>query len=368
MSKKILLLTASYGTGHISATKSIDKALKQMSTSCETKIIDFLNVKGEEKKKLTLFQRLYNYSMKHPRLWDGFFYFTNNRFSTNILKKFILRGSYEAAKEIISNFSPDVIVSSHPYWNFIIERYKEEVRNIHYICVVTDSYMIHDSWKYGPVDTYCVIDTDTKEVLEKDGLKNIMVTGFPVNPDLEVSVDRSKVLSEVGLEPKVNTIAITVGLGALSRFMEIIEYLSTKEGNFQLLLIVGKFEEIANRIKNLSFKVKKAVIGWTPKMIDYIRVADIMICKGGGAITSETLAAGNVIFIPVFVPGQERGNVYVVQKYKYGFYETDINKIKILLDKIISREIDLSLYKENIKKYFNKGSAVKIAKFVLENF
>lgn len=219
-----------------------------------------------------------------------------------------------------------------------------------------------------PVDTYCVIDTDTKEVLEKDGLKNIMVTGFPVNPDLEVSVDRSKVLSEVGLEPKVNTIAITVGLGALSRFMEIIEYLSTKEGNFQLLLIVGKFEEIANRIKNLSFKVKKAVIGWTPKMIDYIRVADIMICKGGGAITSETLAAGNVIFIPVFVPGQERGNVYVVQKYKYGFYETDINKIKILLDKIISREIDLSLYKENIKKYFNKGSAVKIAKFVLENF
>ncbi len=365
MNKKILLLTASYGTGHITATKYVEKALKQISPSLDTRIVDFLHLKGEQK-KLTLFQKMYNYSMERPVLWDKFFDFTNNRFSTNLLKHFILRGYYSIAKKIILEFKPDIIVAAHPYWNYIVEKFKKEINNIPYICIVTDSYMIHDTWKYGSIDIYCVIDNDSKDVLEKSGLKNVYVTGFPVNPDIENQIDRNKILKELNLNPSLTTILITIGLGALERFIEIIDYLKTKKGEFQLILISGKYDNINSMLKEKKYVVPTAIIGWTNKMADYIRSADLVICKAGGAIVSESLAAKKPIFIPVFVPGQEKGNVYIIQKYQFGFYEIGKEKIFNILDRIISKEINLNFYKENIEKYTNKNAAINIAKLILQ--
>jgi processive 1,2-diacylglycerol beta-glucosyltransferase len=365
MTKKILLLTASYGTGHITATKSISKSLKQLEPQCETKIVDFLHLKGEQN-KLTVFQKLYNFSMEKPRLWDMFFSFTNNRISTNVLKYFLMKQYYKLAKQIIVDFDPEIVVSSHPYWNFIMEKYKQEIKNVPYICVVTDSYMIHDSWKYGDVDCYCVIDTDSKEVLEKSGIKNVKVTGFPVDPEIETPINKEKVLLELNLNPNVMTILIAIGLGALARFVKIIDYLKTKKGDYQLILTTGRYEHINRMLKEKHYVVPTSIIGWTDRMADYIRVADLVICKGGGAIVSESLSAKKPVFVPVFVPGQERGNVYIIQKYKYGFYETKTEKIFDILDKIISKEINLKEYQDNIVQNLNTHAALNIAKIVIE--
>lgn len=361
---KILLLTASYGTGHVTATKSIYEVIKNEHPDWQVEIVDFLKIKANRpSEKLTFFQRLYNFSMEKPILFDIFFYLTNNRFCVYILEFLMKLINYKYIKKIFDEFQPDIFVSTHPYWTFLVKKYKKE-KNVPYICIITDSYMIHTSWIDKSVDYYCVIDEDTKHVLINNGIKNIFVTGFPVHPKLFEKIDKDKILSEIKLMRNKLTILITIGLGAIERFLEIVDYLKAKEGNFQIIIVTGKYKQIYDYLMNLKFMPSTKIIGWTDRMYDFIRISDLVICKGGGAIVSESLSAGVPVFIPLFVPGQERGNVYIVKKYQMGFQETDIKKIINILEQIIEGNIDLKVYKDNILRYINYNPAAKVVKII----
>lgn len=358
---KILLLTASYGTGHITATKSIYEVIKQHEPNWEVKIIDFLYLKENvEYNKLTFFQKLYNFSMERPHVFDTFFFLTNNKLCTTLLKYMILLSSYKKVKQLFDTYLPDILISAHPYWNFVVKKYKKEVKNIPYICIVTDSVMIHRAWIDKSVDYYCVIDEDTKHVLINNGIHNIFVTGFPVSSKLFEKFDKKKILAELGLKEDKLTILVTVGLGAVERFLQIIDFLRVKKNDFQLIIVTGKYQWIYNLLKQKKFYPQTVLIGWTDRMFDFIRVSDLVICKGGGAIVSETLSGKTPVFVPVFVPAQERGNVYIIKKYKLGFYEEDINQVFYFLENIVEKKIDLAQYKENIVKFIHENPAKRI--------
>lgn len=364
--KKVLILTASYGTGHITAAKSINEAIKHTHPDWEVKIIDYLTMKKSlPQGELTFFQKLYNFSMEKPHLFDTFFFVTNNKFCVKCLEIITNTASYKNVRELLDEYQPNVIISTHPYWNFVIKKYKKECKNsVPYVCVITDSYMIHKSWIDKSVDYYCVIDEETKHVLINEGINRIFVTGFPVSPKLFEPVDKEKILTELGLDKNKLTILVTIGLGAVERFVNIIDYLRLKTAKFQMVIITGKYKTVYDMLMTKKFIPKTKIIGWTDRMFDFIRVSDLVICKGGGAIVSESLSGGVPVFIPVFVPAQERGNVYIVKKHSMGFQEENIDKIYSLLEKIISGEISLEIYKQNILTYRHENPAEKIVNII----
>jgi processive 1,2-diacylglycerol beta-glucosyltransferase len=57
------------------------------------------------------------------------------------------------------------------------------------------------------------------------------------------------------------------------------------------------------------------IIGWTQEMPHLLRSHDVIICKAGGAILHEVLAARTPAVIDYVVPGQEEGNAaYLVSR------------------------------------------------------
>jgi processive 1,2-diacylglycerol beta-glucosyltransferase len=50
------------------------------------------------------------------------------------------------------------------------------------------------------------------------------------------------------------------------------------------------------------------IIGWTTRIPELLRTHDVVICKAGGAILHEVLAARIPAVIDYVVPGQEEGN------------------------------------------------------------
>lgn len=362
----VLILTASYGTGHITAAKSIQQAFNLYFPHINTKIIDFLLInKNQGKEQLTFFQKLYNFSMEKPIMFDVFFSLTDNKFCKFILKSILLT-KYELVEKIFNEYQPNVFLSTHPYWNFLAIKYKKRVKNIPYTCVITDSYMVHTTWIDKKVDYYFVIDEDTKHVLINRGIKNIYVTGFPVNPKIFEKSQKEKTLLDLGLDTDKKTILITIGLGAIDRFLEIINYLKDKKGNFQLIIITGRYKNVYDKLIKTEFVPKTIIIGWTDKMHEFLKASDLVISKAGGAIVSETLSCGVPIFIPLFVPAQEKGNVYIIKKYNMGFYEEDIKKVYEILDNIIFDKINLDIYKQNIKKFVKFNPALRIAELTIK--
>jgi processive 1,2-diacylglycerol beta-glucosyltransferase len=196
--------------------------------------------------------------------------------------------------------------------------------------------------------------------------EKIYVTGFPVNSKLFEKVDRQKILVELGLKPDKFTILVVIDLTKIGRFIEIVKFLGNKTGDFQIIIITGKYQNLYELFSKMKFIVPAKIIGWTDLMHDFIRISDLVICKAGGSHCFGGVICKKTIFIPVFAPGQEKGNAYVIKKYGMGFYETDINKIYTLLNKIIYGEINLKDYEKNIERWVKFDPAYKISQLVNE--
>jgi processive 1,2-diacylglycerol beta-glucosyltransferase len=58
------------------------------------------------------------------------------------------------------------------------------------------------------------------------------------------------------------------------------------------------------------------IIGWTQQIPDFLRSHDVVICKAGGAILHEVMAARIPAVIDYVVPGQEEGNAdYLLSRH-----------------------------------------------------
>lgn len=368
MKKKIFLLTASYGTGHTTANKYIQKALLDLyNEKIDTITMDFLKMKGYDFTG-NLFQKLYNKSMENPKLWEFAFNISNNKIS-QIYFKYMIPLFYSSVYKTFERETPNVFVATYPYWIFLVGNYKKKYnKNIPLITVVTDSTAIHSTWIDDATDYYIVIDGETKDVLLNFGVESnkIFVMGFPVNPELGKKINKVDIISNLGFDYKLPIILIVIGLGAINKFIKLINLMNEQLINLpvQALIITGKYENVYRILSLKKYNFKTKIIGWTDRMADFLRISDIVIAKGGGAIVNETLAAGKPMIIPVFVPGQEKGNAYYLKKYGLGFQEQSLEKVvEIVKDLILSPDKLLQL-QNHISKYNKPDAAINIAKFI----
>ncbi len=364
MPKRILLLTASYGTGHNSAVKALAQAILERCPDAVLKTIDVTKLDGESGGPL-LSQKLYNWSMLKPRLWDLAFWSSTNAAFSAALRRYVRILYYRAAEKALDEFRPDAAVAAYPYWGIILETYARRRKRVPALCVVTDSTVIHHSWYGTGADRYCVMDDDTRAIVSAHVKVPVEATGFPVNPLLEAPADRAALLRELGLDPDRRTVLVSVGLGAVDKFRAILEHLREQSGPFQTLVVCGKFTELCDELKTWKFREPCAVLGWTDRMPDWLRACDLVVCKGGGGIVSESLAAGKPVFIPAFVPGQERGNVEFIRKHGLGFYEPELDGALPALDRILSGDVPLPPYAGRIRAAVPHGAARRIAELAL---
>lgn len=367
MKKKVLLLTASYGSGHLTANKSVNDALLSLyPEEIETKTIDFLNVKGYISTG-DLFRRIYNWTMENPLMWDIIFHFTDSPASQNYFR-LIFPLFYGSLYRIFEEEKPDIFVVTHPYWNYIIDVYRRKYnRDIPCVTIVTDSTAVHHTWVGPGVDYYLVNDRETYNELKVLGVdqRKIIEKGFPVSPEFGKEFDRAQFLSGMGLDPELLTVLIVVGLGAFKRFTKVVDLLrSRKELAFQLIITTGKYKSVYRVLQSKEFSVRTKIVGWTDRMPDFIRASDLVIAKGGGAIVMETLSAGRPIFIPVITPGQERGNAQLIMKHDLGFVETSLRKIDAILSDVISNPGKIRDLQKRAAAHRKPGACFDIAKFI----
>jgi UDP-N-acetylglucosamine:LPS N-acetylglucosamine transferase len=133
---------------------------------------------------------------------------------------------------------------------------------------------------------------------------------------------------------------------------------------FQLVVVTGKYKNIYNKLINKPSLVPLKVVGWTDRMADFIKSSDLVISKSGGLTVMETLAAGKPVFIPVFAPGQERGNAELIKRYGFGFVENNFRKIKEILRELISKPELISEIQDRVKTYSKPNASKDIAEFV----
>jgi processive 1,2-diacylglycerol beta-glucosyltransferase len=312
--KKILLLTAGFGDGHNTAAQNIGQALQE-HPDVEVHIVDVYLLTLPRITKIL--QAGYRLAInKLPMIWGWIFNFVNRPGSLEktLFMAFSLR---KALGKTIGNLRPDIIVSTYPLYPFLIRQLREcchQASHVPLITMITDSTAINSAWYRGGSDAFVVVDEETASILKQDHVdpKKLHTLGFPVAP-------RFAILQ--GL-PKTSTAPWKILYLPSSQGTHTLEVLAAlkKLPDVSITVVTGRLEETHVLLEKSGLIDGKQVtlIGWTNQIPELLTSHHLYIGKAGGAIVHEAMAAQCPLLISHVVPGQEEGNIELIERHEIG--------------------------------------------------
>lgn len=306
MQRVILVLTAGFGDGHNTAAASVADALRRLAPAEAVQVSDLVS---EAQPSLAgVLKSLYQVAITHlPSAWR----FLYQKLATSDLdpgKNAWMRPLLSHLRRQIELLQPRLIISTYPLYAGLLASLRLEMEVPRLVTVITDSTSIHPIWLMAPSDLYCVSDVETREVIEKMGVppSKIRVTGFPVSLQF---VEPLPPEAAHGTPPRILYLPSTPA-GHVAQTLESLRPLLQQ--GVKLTLPVGKHRSrlfhVLRRFGDSLPPGAMEVIGWTTRIPELLRTHDVVICKAGGAILHEVMAARTAAVIDYVVPGQEEGN------------------------------------------------------------
>lgn len=311
---RILILTASFGEGHNTAARCISEALRE-HPGAEVRTADvYLETVPRFTKVL---QAGYGLAInKYPAVWSAIFDFLDKpgRLESTLPFAGNLRKSLA---RIIGESAPDVIVSTYPLYAYLIRELRgrgHAPSEAPLFTIVTDSTAINSSWYRAGSECFVVADEETAAVLRRGGVEErlLRVLGFPVAPRLA---------SLRPLEPLVHgarrllyfpSSRVTHTLGVIRELRNL--------PSTEITVVTGRLKALHEAIEasGIADGVRTHLIGWTDKVPELLCSHHLYIGKAGGAIVHEALAARCPVLVSHVVPGQEEGNIELLERHDAG--------------------------------------------------
>ena len=310
--KRVLIVSASAGTGHLRAGAALEKAFIADPRVGEVVHEDAL--KYTNKLFREFYSGLYTKMVKNAPTLLGYFYRTSDEpWKNEAVRLQIDRLNTRALVKFIREFDPHITVCTHFMPAGIISHLiqKEELE-AHLSIVVTDMDC-HALWLSRLFHRYFVAMDETKVYLETLGLpgERITVSGIPIDPVFSLPVDRAALRAKYGLHPDRLTILLSAGALGVSPAEIIVDRLKDQlRQDAQVIVVCGRDEAVRNRIQSNVGRnnPRFCILGYTDRMHELMKISDLFIGKPGGLTTSEALACGLPMAIIQPIPGQEERN------------------------------------------------------------
>lgn len=307
--KKVVLLTTSFGAGHLRAAQAVEHAILKKKPGTQTKLIDSFTTTAPWLTRFTLNTYL-SILARVPLLYKVLYDWGNNSKAAlhfRLLISWIL--AWTTGRQLTA-YQPDVVVCTHASpTGAVCQLKKKGALTVPIIAVVTD-YVIHRLWVYDEVDLYAVAHNVVRDSLISRGVAphKIIVTGIPIEDKFYLPIDKTDVLQQLALREDIPTILIMGGGAGALPMGEIVAALRELSPEIQLLVVTGNNIAMRKQVEKAAGDVPVHILGFVANIHELMCVADLMITKPGGLSATEAIIMGlpMIIFRPI--PGQEEGN------------------------------------------------------------
>ncbi len=359
---RLLIITAAFGEGHNSAAKNL--ALAANEQGANTLVADPCMLSAPQ--STAVIQWGYRLVTTHfPLVWEKIYKGTDNcDFSRPNLP--LMRRPESYLQTLVKEFQPDAIVSTYPIYPYFLKRQFDETgKKLPVFTVVTDSIEINASWLRAPTDYFLVTDQATKEAMSHWGIpeKKIVITGFPVNPAFST-------LTPVPAEDPCNPFRILYFATAKKPFIRRHgRALLDASPDVHLTIVMGKnFRALQSRARELkaSYPGRVHLLGWTKKVPQLLNKHHLVIGKAGGATVHEAIAARCPMLIHHLVPGQEEGNLQLLQQLGAGdLAENPKDLAKAVANILADNASHWRKMKTALERHNCNDGAITASKFIL---
>ncbi|MBI5975257.1 diglucosyl diacylglycerol synthase [Staphylococcus canis] len=314
--KKILIITGSFGNGHIQVTNSIIEQLHNMNLNNLTVIQHDLFLEAHPI-ITTLTKKWYINSFKYfRRMYKAFYYSRPDQLDKCFYKYYGLN----KLVNLLLKEKPDLILLTFPtpVMSVLTEQFN---MNIPIATVMTD-YRMHKNWITPYSERYYLATEDLKNEFMSIGIpeSHLKVTGIPISEKFEMNIDRAEWLRSHGLDPNAQTILMSAGAFGVSKgFESMIQRVVDESPNAQVVMICGRNKSLKRQL-TAAFKDNPNVLilGFTKHMNEWMASSHLMLTKPGGITISEAFIRKVPMIFLNPAPGQELENAHYFEMKGFG--------------------------------------------------
>jgi len=315
MLKKVLLLSASAGAGHVRAAQAIEKAFAQFGTVDDVRHVDVLHYTNK------VFRHLYSKAYidlvnKLPEV-PGWMYDKLDKPWKNERRRLALdKLNTRPLVKLLREYQPDVIICTHFLPAEIVAWLRAKERLISRQAIVVTDFDVHAMWLVHHYEQYFVAIDEARAYMEALGIppEKIAVSGIPIDPVFAEKKDKQEMRVKHGLEVDRTTILLSAGGFGVGSVEPLIDALKPLKARAQVVAICGRNEDLRRRLVTAAARTKPIdnvlikPIGYTNEMDEYMTASDLVLGKPGGLTTSEAMSKGLAFVIVDPIPGQEERN------------------------------------------------------------
>jgi UDP-N-acetylglucosamine:LPS N-acetylglucosamine transferase len=357
--KQIEIVFFDAGGGHRSAASALQEVCAAQARPWEVKLLNL----QEHLDQLDIARRLIGvrmqdvYNIMLKRGWT-----LGSTHTMDVLQTVIRlyhKQTVRLLESLWNQTRPDLVISVVPHFNrALFDSLRNASPETSFVTLLTDlaDYPPHFWIERQPQYFICGTESAAAQAREigNDPSQIFRASGMILQPRFydPILTNREAERERLGLDPALPTGIVLFGGQGSKAIPEIAERLNASSVNLQLILMCGKNEKLASRLRKKTFRFPVHIEGFTRAIPAFMHISDFFIGKPGPGSISEALA----MRLPVIVEcnswtlPQERFNARWVQ-------EKDVGLVVKNFQEIAAAATEL-LRPENFRKFRANAAAI----------
>ena len=345
------------GGGHRAAATALKAAIEERALPWEIRLINLQEILGplDVFRKVTGLELQEIYNQMLARGWtlgsaQGL------KFMHGVIRLYH-RPAVRMLEKYWSAARPDLVVSLVPNFNRALrESLKNALPSVPYVTILTDIADYPPHFWMEKQEQFLICGSD-RAVAQARALgyaddRIFRASGMILRPGFyrPVTVDRAAERRRLGLDPERPTGLVLFGGQGSKVMREIAERLP----DTQLILVCGKNEGLAERLRALPAGAPRFIEGFTAEIPYYMSLADFFIGKPGPGSISEAVAMGLPVIVErnMWTLPQERYNADWVLERNAGLVLPNFRGIRGAVEKLLR---DLPRYQSAVSQIHNRA-------------
>ncbi len=313
---RVLILSASVGTGHLRAAEALAEALRRTVPGALIRTADVLQLSTSVFR--FCYGQMYLNLIRHAPTLLGYIY---NRIDRPIrlesrrwyrLRVWLERMQMRPFLGLLASEPWDLVINTFFLPAEIIASLRLRGRfSAPQTMVVTD-FESHRNWVVQPCDRIFTATKEAAGYLEYFGVPHAAtsVTGIPVHPAFGEPQDRTACLARFGLRGDRPVVLLLTGGHDPGDTEAPYRALLEAQTPLEIVTVTGHNEKTRSVLAGVTppRRHRGVVLGFTDRMHELLAVADLVVTKPGGLTVSEALARGVGLVLIHPIPGQEERN------------------------------------------------------------
>ena len=344
--KKVHLVFHDGGGGHRNAAVALQTVISQQRRDWQIELVQFqdLTDRLDVLRKLTGIRIQQQYNILLQNGWT-----LGSTYLLRILQATI-RLFHRPLVNLLERFwrekPADLLISVIPHFNRqICESWTKAYSGRPFVTIITDLADFPPRFWIEPIkDQYVIAGTekaaDQARAMGHDDTHIFLTSGMILRPDFyaEDNSDPVALRREMGLREDLPTAIVLFGGHGSKVMYDITKRLNTTGLPLQLILICGRNEELAAKLRARQWKMPIHVVGFTKEVHRLMRAADFLIGKPGPGSVAEAMVRKLPVLIEcnAWTLPQERYNAEWVTEKRVGIvlksFEDVAEGVKRMLD------------------------------------